>query len=81
MLLRVALWSLLVLEALIEPGVHGFECKKQASSQEEEGSCRCDFSFLPSYQYDIYCPHVRAQDSKIHIELKENEGIVIKCSR
>ena len=73
MLSRVALWSL-VLAALMEPGVHGFECK-QASSQE--GSCHCELSDQPSYQYDIFCPYVN--DSKVHFKLEEETFIVMTC--
>ena len=74
MLSRVALWSL-VLAALMEPGVHGFECKEQASSQE--GSCHCELSGQPSYQYDIFCPYVT--DSKVHFKFEEDKFIVMTC--
>ena len=74
MLSRVALWSL-VLAAMMDPGVHGFECKEQASGQE--GSCHCELSGQPSYQYDIFCPGVT--DSKIHFKFEEDKFIVMTC--
>jgi len=75
MLLVVALWSL-VLAGLMEPGVHGFECQEQSSSQE--GTCHCELSGQPSYQYDIFCPYVT--DSKIHFKFEEDKFIVMTCS-
>ena len=75
MLLRVALWCL-VLEALMEPGVHGFECSKEQSSSQE-GSCHCVLSDVPSYQYDIFCPDII--DSKIHFKFEEDKFIVMTC--
>lgn len=74
MLSRVALWSL-VLAALMEPGVQGFECQEQAQSQE--GSCHCELSGQPSYQYDIFCPYVT--DSKVHFKFEEDKFIVMTC--
>ena len=74
MLIRVALWSLL-LEALMEPRVHGFECKEQAFGKE--GICHCERSGRTSYKYDIFCPYVI--DSKIHFKYEEDKFIVMTC--
>ena len=74
MMSGVALWSL-VLATLAQHGVQGFECKEQTSSGG--GSCHCELSGQPSYQYDIFCPYVT--DSKVHFKFEEDKFIVMTC--
>ena len=76
MLLRVTLWSLL-LAGLMEPGVHGFECQEQSSGQE--GTCHCELSGQPSYQYDIFCPYVTVTNPRVHFKFEEDKFIVMTC--